>query len=61
MTKKQAFREFSELYPPETFRRRGGVDHPMRNEAWNNYTDHLCKDGQITAKQYHNWAGPWRN
>ena len=33
-------------------------DWPARSEAWNNYTDMLCKDGQITSKQYETWAHP---
>lgn len=24
-------------------------------ENWNNFTDRLCKDGEITLKQYENW------
>ena len=28
-------------------------------ENWNNYTDFLCKDRQITDKQYNNWTNPF--
>lgn len=28
-------------------------------EAWNNYTDSLCKDGDITLKQYETWDNPF--
>lgn len=28
-------------------------DAPMLAESWNDYTDSLCKDGQICALQYH--------
>ena len=28
-------------------------DHPMLAESWNNYTDSLAKDGELTALQYH--------
>jgi hypothetical protein len=34
------------------------ADLPMRREAWNNYTDALCKDGQISDWQYENWSQP---
>jgi len=62
MTKRDAFAEFSELYPPATFRRSGGsVDKPMRAEAWNNYTDSLCKERRITSRQYSTWTHPWRD
>ena len=36
-----------------------GVDSCMRTEAWNNYTDMLCKGGQITQSQYNRWASPF--
>jgi hypothetical protein len=61
MTKTEAHREFNELYPPETFKRRGYIDRPMRNEAWNNFTDMLAKDRRITMKQYETWTHPWRD
>tara|TARA_Y100000310_G_C19987962_1_gene492812 strand:+ start:276 stop:509 length:234 start_codon:yes stop_codon:yes gene_type:complete len=34
------------------------ADLPMRREAWNNYTDALCKDGQISDWQQANWNQP---
>ena len=34
------------------------ADLPMRREAWSNYTDFLCKDGQISDWQYNNWSQP---
>ena len=33
-------------------------DVPMRREAWGNFTDSLCKNGQITMRQYENWVTP---
>jgi hypothetical protein len=27
-------------------------------EAWNNWTDGLCKDGEISDWQYENWSQP---
>lgn len=61
MTKAQAFAEFTELYPPESFRRRGHIDRPMRAEAWNNFTDALCKERRITMRQYETWTHPWKD
>ena len=36
----------------------GQPDWPARREAWNNWTDSLCKDGQISDWQYANWSQP---
>jgi folate-dependent tRNA-U54 methylase TrmFO/GidA len=62
MTKAEAKAEFDELCPPESFRsQRGYIDKPMRAEAWNNFTDALCKDRRITMKQYESWTHPWKD
>ena len=34
-------------------------DVTAKREAWNNYTDGLCKDGMITEHQYDTWANPF--
>ena len=39
----------------------GQPDWPARCEAWNNWTDALCKDGEISDWQYANWSHPPRN
>jgi hypothetical protein len=36
----------------------GEPDWPARRETWNNWTDSLCKDGQISDWQYENWSQP---
>jgi hypothetical protein len=36
----------------------GEPDYVARSEAWNNWTDSLCKDGQISDWQYANWSQP---
>jgi len=36
----------------------GYIDKPMRREAWNNWTDMLCKTEQISDWQYENWNQP---
>jgi len=63
MTKTEAWADFRENILPgivDLERARGGrfVDRPMRAESWNNFTDALCKDGQITLKQYESWTHP---
>lgn len=49
----QAFAQWNEGggmgSPKEIF----GDDAPALAESWNNYTDMLCKDGQLTDLQYH--------
>jgi hypothetical protein len=62
MTKTEAFRQFKENVLPglkETYEKDGRVDMPARCEAWNNYTDMLCKDGEITSHQYNTWTNPF--
>ena len=34
-------------------------DKVALREAWNNYTDSLCKDGLITERQYETWSNPF--
>ena len=36
----------------------GIPDWPARREAWNNWTDSLCKERQISDWQYENWDHP---
>ena len=36
----------------------GQIDIPARSEAWNNWTDAMCKDGHISDWQYENWTHP---
>ena len=36
----------------------GIPDWPARREAWNNFTDMLCKDRRISDWQYNNWSQP---
>lgn len=58
MTKKQALKLFRELYPPEALRILS-QDVVARREAWNDFTDALCKSGEITLKQYETWVNPF--
>ena len=62
LTKKEALADFKENILPfikKRYEQDGRIDYPARREAWNNYTDSLCKDGKITPKQYATWAYPW--
>ena len=61
MNKKEAEKEFKENILPlvkNKFEQDGKKDIPARAEAWNNWTDSLCKSGIITDWQYNNWTHP---
>ena len=34
-------------------------DAIAQREFFNNYTDALCKDGEITLRQYETWTNPF--
>ena len=34
-------------------------DRIAKYYAWNDYTDMLCKDGDITMNQYESWSNPF--
>lgn len=56
MTYRQAVKIFREtyvgLYEKE-------VDYWTAHEYWANFTDILCKNGDITQKQYDTWETPF--
>lgn len=60
MTKDQALREFRSTWQ-EVIRAhptwRG--DSIAKREMWNNFTDELCRSGQITLRQYETWSNPF--
>ena len=61
MTKKEAEDHYREFILPAVkvaYERDGKIDAPARAEAWNEYTDGLCKGGLITLKQYESWRHP---
>ena len=43
------------MYPK---RHDGTHDEVALSEAWNNWTDSLCKNRQISDWQYENWSHP---
>ena len=69
MTKSEALKLFREydIVPKLKLKKLdafGRPTNPSRDkvalrEAWNNFTDFLCKDRQITAKQYDTWSNPF--
>lgn len=59
MTKKEALAEFRESVLPAVVKRYGKDDKIAIREEWSNWTDGLCKDRQITMKQYESWSNPF--
>lgn len=59
MTKKEALTDFKRDIYPLIIKSYGVKDKVALAEAWNNYTDSLCKEGLITQKQYNNWENPF--
>ena len=57
LTKKQALIIFKDLY--KDFLKKNRFDYVAKREAWNNWTDALCKDRVITSWQYDNWTQPF--
>jgi len=61
ITWKEAVEQFNENILPQVqkeFEQDGIKDIPARSEAWNNWTDSLCKDELISDWQYENWSHP---
>lgn len=57
MTKQQAQQEFTHNIKPYIIKRYPN-DKPALRQAWNDFTDNLCKQGHITLKQYETWTSP---
>jgi hypothetical protein len=61
MNKQQAEKQFKDFILPEIkkqYEQDGVRDLPARQQAWNNFTDSLCKSGEITFIQYESWIHP---
>ena len=54
----EIFREDILPYVIERYESDGIKDGPARRETWNDWTDSLCKDRQISDWQYANWSHP---
>lgn len=60
LTKKQVLQQFRESWNEAVQHNpylRG--DTIAKREEWNNYTDMLCKDRQISQHQYLTWSNPF--
>ena len=57
LTKREVVETLRELFreSPDQF----SGDSTAKREAFNDYTDMLCKDGQISVKQYETWTNPF--
>lgn len=55
LTKKEALSLFREYIAPSIPK----GDVVWRRTAWNDFTDSLCKDRQITLHQYETWDNPF--
>ena len=53
MTYKDAVKEFKQNL------RNGEYDYWTVQEMWAEYTDSMCKAGEITQKQWSTWATPF--
>ena len=61
MTRDEAIEQFDNYVLPiviQLHEQDGQIDECARSEAWNNWTDAMCKDGQISDWQYENWTHP---
>lgn len=61
MNKDQAKRFFvTECYgDTQNLRKAVKKDILMVQEDWGIFTDRLCRDGEISMKQYESWTFPW--
>tara|TARA_Y100000034_G_scaffold107728_1_gene137560 strand:+ start:101 stop:331 length:231 start_codon:yes stop_codon:yes gene_type:complete len=62
LVRAQAVAQFMEYFAPGILRLENRYNHhpdlPLRCEEWNNYTDALCKNGEISDWQYEKWNAP---
>jgi hypothetical protein len=58
MTKREALSEFRAYVLPHVVATYGADDRVAISEAWNDWTDALCKEGRITLRQDETWVGP---
>lgn len=56
MKYENAVREFKTIYLHLYLKK---VDYWTAEEAWAGYKDRLCKNGEITQKQYEIWQTPF--
>ena len=56
MTYREAVRQFKEAYH-DLYEQ--CADYWLAQLAWNEWTDILCKSGDITQRQFNTWATPF--
>ena len=62
LTKKDALREFKNVLNSDyVYYAKIRGDKVAMREFWNNFTDMLCKDGEITENQYNTWSNPFQD
>lgn len=59
MTEQEIVADFEENILPAVIAQYGNNDRAAKSEAFNNYTDSLCKDRQITTWQYEHIDNPY--
>ena len=61
MNKDQAKRLFVTVCYRDAYNLRTAIkkDRLMVQEDWGIFTDRLCRDGEISMKQYESWTFPW--
>ncbi len=60
MTKNQAVADFRMYILPGVVKWFGANDKVAIRTAWNDWTDSLYKNNQITMKQYETWTSPFK-
>ena len=61
MTRDEAIENFNSYVLPivqQGMEQDGEPDYIARSESWNNWTDSMREDGQISDWQYENWNQP---
>ena len=63
MTKYHATKTFVEAYygNSHSLRKALKADRLAVQFEWSCFIDSLCRDGEITMKQYESWTFPWTN
>jgi len=62
MTKREALARFKKEVLPgikQQYEKDGVPDIPARCEAWNDWTDGLMKNKEISLRQYEGWENPF--
>jgi len=59
VTKVEAVALFRAEVLPLVIAKYGPNDKPALREAWNDWTDGLCKSREITPRQYDTWCHPF--